>query len=83
MAGTDAKITNHTHRLIHAMDTQFSTAYQHVLEKLSSQQCVILDGGIGTELQRQSEREFRLSDISHWGFEAIAYAPQAVADGDE
>ena len=80
MAGTDAKITNHTHRLIHAMDTQFSTAYQHVLEKLSSQQCVILDGGIGTELQRQSEREFRLSDVSHWGFEAIAYAPQAVAD---
>ena len=63
-----------------SMDTHFRGAYRHILNKLSNQECVILDGGIGTELQRQSEHEFRLSDASHWGFEAIAYAPQAVAD---
>ena len=62
------------------MDQQFSNAYQRVLDKFSSQQCVVLDGGIGTELQRQGVRDFRLSDTSHWGFDAIAHVPHAVAN---
>ena len=63
MAGDHAEVTNHTYRLIQTMDTQFSKAYQHVLEKISGQQCVILDGGIGTELQRQSERDEFMSGL--------------------
>ena len=62
------------------MAHDFSDAYQRVLEKMSSQECVILDGGIGTELQRQGLREFRLSDTSHWGFNAIDRAPHAVVN---
>ncbi len=62
------------------MGQQFGNAYERVLDKLASQQCVVLDGGIGTELQRQGVRDFRLSDTSHWGFEAIALASHAVVN---
>lgn len=55
-------------------------AYQGVADKFARQQCVILDGGIGTELQRQDVQGFRLSDTNHWGIEAIAYAPDAVVN---
>lgn len=55
-------------------------AYQTVVDKFTRKQCVILDGGIGTELQRQGVREFRLSDTSHWGFDAVSTAPQAVGN---
>ncbi len=60
------------------MDQPSSNAYLRVADKFASQQCVILDGGIGTELQRQGVEGFRLSDTSHWGIEAITYAPDAV-----
>ena len=62
------------------MDQQFSNAYEKVLGKFASQQCVVLDGGIGTELQQQGVREFQLSDTSHWGFQAISDAPHAVVN---
>ncbi|MCH7724923.1 MAG: homocysteine S-methyltransferase family protein [Planctomycetes bacterium] len=62
------------------MEQQFSNAYQRVLDKFDNEECVVLDGGIGTELQRQGVQDFRLSDTSHWGFEAIAYAPHAVVN---
>ncbi len=62
------------------MDQQFDSAYQRVVDKFARQECVILDGGIGTELQRQGVQGFRLSDTSHWGIAAIAYAPNAVVN---
>jgi S-methylmethionine-dependent homocysteine/selenocysteine methylase/SAM-dependent methyltransferase len=62
------------------MESKVKAVYQTVLDKFADQQCVVLDGGIGTELQRQGVRDFRLSDTSHWGFDAIAHAPEAVAN---
>ena len=62
------------------MAHQPTDAYRKITDKFASQQCVILDGGIATELQRQDVQGFRLSDSSHWGFDAIDYAPQAVVN---
>ena len=55
-------------------------AYRRVQGKFTDQQCVVRVVGIGTELQRQGVRDFQLSDASHWSFEAIDYAPQAVVN---
>jgi len=61
------------------LNLQNSAAYQRVQDKLSRQECIVLDGGVGTELQRQGVRDFRLSDSSHWGLEVLDRAPHAVA----
>ena len=55
------------------------SGYRRVEEMLGAEQCVVLDGGVATELQR-----FRLvegapgSDAELWGTWAIARAPDAV-----
>jgi len=45
---------------------------------MSKGKCVILDGGIATELQRHGLSGYQLSDATHWGFGALDRAPQAV-----
>jgi S-methylmethionine-dependent homocysteine/selenocysteine methylase len=62
------------------MNQSPDAAYERLQQKITRQECVVLDGGIGTELQRQGVRDFRLSDTSHWGFEAIDEAPDAVTN---
>ncbi len=62
------------------MQSSTSIPYEKVLAKLAHQEPIILDGGIGTELQRQGLRDFRLSDSSHWGLEAVETAPDAVTE---
>ena len=54
--------------------------YQHILQKIKDQQCVILDGAIATELQRSDDLGSSLSDDTHWGFDALHVSPQAVFD---
>ena len=56
-----------------------SSPTDHLAEKFRRNQCVILDGGVATELQARGARDFRLTDSDHWGFEALHYSPEAVA----
>ena len=41
------------------MAHQPTDAYRKITDKFASQQCVILDGGIATELQRQDVQGFQ------------------------
>ena len=55
-----------------------SAPYTHIQQKLQSEECVVLDGDIATELQALGARYFQLSDSDHWGFEALHHAPDTV-----
>ncbi|MDC0934798.1 homocysteine S-methyltransferase family protein [Pirellulales bacterium] len=62
------------------LELNYSPAYQRLQDKIAREECIILDGGIATEFQRQHVRNFRLSDSNHWGFEVLERTPQVVAD---
>ena len=51
--------------------------YRHVESMLASQRCVILDGGVETEVQRLSGRD---PDQELWGTGALYQAPETVLD---
>jgi len=53
-----------------------SPAYAHLQDKLANERCVVLDGGVATELQR---RRHELDDTM-WGTWALYREPQAVLD---
>ncbi|MEM7277605.1 MAG: homocysteine S-methyltransferase family protein [Pseudomonadota bacterium] len=55
-------------------------AYQHLQAKLANDECLVLDGAVATELQALGARDFQLSDADHWGFEALHFAPESVAE---
>jgi S-methylmethionine-dependent homocysteine/selenocysteine methylase/SAM-dependent methyltransferase len=58
-----------------------SPAYQRLEELLAAQRCVVLDGGVATELQRhRPPRNERGADAELWGTWALYRAPQAVRD---
>jgi S-methylmethionine-dependent homocysteine/selenocysteine methylase/SAM-dependent methyltransferase len=58
-----------------------SRAYRHVEELLAAERCVILDGGIATELQRlRAVTGMQLPDGELWGTWALYRAPQAVRE---
>jgi S-methylmethionine-dependent homocysteine/selenocysteine methylase/SAM-dependent methyltransferase len=61
------------------MKQEIQSPYERILKKFERDECVILDGAIATELQRQGARDFRLSDTDHWGFEALQHAPLSVS----
>ena len=44
------------------MGNLHSAAYQRIQRLTAEDQCVILDGGVATELQRTGLREYRVSD---------------------
>lgn len=54
------------------------SAYQRVQALIAAEQCVILDGGISTELQRTGIPGYRVNDAELWGTGALYQAPQAV-----
>ena len=54
-----------------------SPAYARLEEMIAAERCVVLDGGVGTELQRRGET--RLDD-ELWGTWALYRSPQAVLD---
>ena len=55
-----------------------STAYERVLGLVARDRCVVLDGGIATELQRRSPDAPSTDDL--WGTWALYRAPRAVLD---
>jgi S-methylmethionine-dependent homocysteine/selenocysteine methylase/tRNA1(Val) A37 N6-methylase TrmN6 len=55
-----------------------SQAYSRILKCIEDEQCVILDGAIATQLQREGAGAFELSDDTHWGFDALHAAPGTV-----
>lgn len=57
-----------------------SEAYQRIAQKIASDECVILDGGGATELQRVGPKHFRLSDKTLWGTWALYNAPYAALE---
>ncbi len=61
------------------MNQEIQSPYERIQKKIKQNECVILDGAIATELQRQGARDFRLSDSDHWGFEALQHAPLSVS----
>jgi homocysteine S-methyltransferase len=55
-----------------------SPAYARVEQLLSAQECVILDGGIATELEDLEIPGYELRDDAAWGTWALLNAPEAV-----
>jgi S-methylmethionine-dependent homocysteine/selenocysteine methylase/SAM-dependent methyltransferase len=57
-----------------------NTAYGQVEELLREQRCVVLDGGIATELGRARPDATPVEDEALWGTWALVHAPDAVRD---
>ncbi len=55
-----------------------TTAYERVTDLLAADRCVVLDGGIATELQQQSPEATSTDDL--WGTSALYRAPRVVLD---
>jgi homocysteine S-methyltransferase len=55
-----------------------SSAYRRVEDLLSRQECVILDGGIATELEELEIPGYELRDDAMWGIWALLNAQEAV-----
>src|SRR4051794_34307071 len=55
-------------------------AYARIEDLLDAQRCVILDGGIATELGRVRPRERPHDDEALWGTWALIHDPDAVRD---
>jgi S-methylmethionine-dependent homocysteine/selenocysteine methylase/SAM-dependent methyltransferase len=60
------------------MSSHFSSAYQHLQSRIASEQCIVLDGGISTELQRTGIPGYRVNDKELWGTDALYRSPHAV-----
>src|SRR3954452_4001506 len=58
-------------------DTQAASAYARITDMIAAGRCVILDGGIGTELPRAAGSQ-RALDEPLWGARALIDAPDAV-----
>ena len=56
-----------------------SSAYRKLEEMLAAERCVVLDGGVATELERR-QRSNVAPDPELWGTWALFRAPQAVLD---
>ena len=56
------------------------TAYARLQGLIDSERCVILDGGIATELARVMPDETRRHDEALWGSWALVHEPDAVRD---
>jgi S-methylmethionine-dependent homocysteine/selenocysteine methylase/SAM-dependent methyltransferase len=57
-----------------------SPAYRRLQELILSDRCVVLDGGVATELERLAPLAGRTPDPELWGTWALYRAPHAVAE---
>jgi S-methylmethionine-dependent homocysteine/selenocysteine methylase/SAM-dependent methyltransferase len=57
-----------------------SPAYRELEDLIAAERCVVLDGGIATELQRRSPDDGVALDPELWGTSALYSSPRAVAD---
>src|SRR5256885_10734867 len=55
-----------------------SAAYQRIQQLLADERCVILDGGVATELERVGPVGYRNPDQGLWGTAALYEAPYSV-----
>jgi homocysteine S-methyltransferase len=55
-----------------------SPAYSRIEQLIAREQCVVLDGGIATELEGLETPGYKLTDDSMWGSWALLNAPEAV-----
>ena len=62
------------------MPNSYSDPYQRIQQLIADHHCVILDGGIATELQQIGLKDFRLSDKQLWGTWGLYNAPRATLD---
>src|SRR3954468_10625085 len=62
------------------MTSRTSAAYQRVERLIAADRCVLLDGGVATELERVELPGFRISDAAFWGSGALFQAPYAVLE---
>jgi S-methylmethionine-dependent homocysteine/selenocysteine methylase/SAM-dependent methyltransferase len=62
------------------MPKRYSDPYQRIQQLIAHDRCVILDGGIATELQRIGLKDFRLSDKQLWGTWGLYNAPRATLE---
>ena len=62
------------------MSSHQSQSYQRIAQMIADQACVILDGGVGTELQRAGIKKHPLSDKELWGTGALYHAPEIVLE---
>lgn len=62
------------------MSVHHSAAYQRLEQMFAEDRCVMLDGGIATELQRVGIKNHPLSDKDLWGTGALYHAPQIVLE---
>lgn len=60
------------------MTTILSPAYQKIQQQIDNEECVILDGGTSTELERMKSRDFRVSDAALWGTWGLYHVPDDV-----
>lgn len=57
-----------------------SKAYRRIRQSVVEDRCVILDGGVATELDRMGLRDHAISDHSLWGTWALYHEPYKVLD---
>ncbi len=58
----------------------WSPAYRRIRDLIANDRCVILDGGVATELERIVPPDGRAPDYALWGTWALYRAPHAVAE---
>ncbi len=62
-------------------DSRYSPAYRRIEEAIAAERCVILDGGIATELQRLRPESSRARDGEQlWDTWALSRVPQGVLE---
>ena len=57
-----------------------SASYRRIGRLISQDKCVILDGGMATELERTGASGYRVSDQNLWGTWALYNAPSSVLE---
>ncbi len=62
------------------MPQHMSAPHQRIQQMFADETCVVLDGGVSTELERLGLKDHHLSDSGMWGTWALYHMPQAVLD---
>lgn len=62
------------------MTQPHSTAYDRIQQMLADDECVIMDGGNATELERVGLKDHHISDSDLWGTWALYHAPYAALE---
>ena len=62
------------------MAVQHTEAYRRIQALIVEDRCVILDGGVATELERVGLKDYRISDKGLWGTWALYHTPHVVQE---